>query len=300
LFRAFGKILSFKSVILIRVTLTRHRSYDLIALIRRQDAPDGPDLGEAMPNLGKESKQILALLKQFAEVGISQVQIENTLGLNHSQSDRRRRNLRSRYIIECRYVKPPGEWRHFYKGERDISLDDAPISGRLRAEALMKARGRCPMCGRTTTEDGIKLVVDHKIPREWGGNTEHDNLWAICRECNAGKKNHFASFDPEVMKRFMNEKSVHVRIGELLKAFHGEFIPSDLIEFVANQDDWKKRTRELRYLGWNVPNRKKKIGTRVRSFYAARTWKKWPPDPSGAIRRYEINRARRNRTKNGN
>jgi 5-methylcytosine-specific restriction endonuclease McrA len=250
-----------------------------------------------MPKLSKEREQILALLKQFAEVGISQVQIEKTLGLNHSQSDRRRRDLKGRHIIECRYVKPPGEWRHFYKGERKVALDDAPISGRLRAAALMRARGRCPMCGRTTTEDGIKLVVDHKTPREWGGKTEDDNLWAICHECNAGKKNHFANLDPEVMKRFMPEKSVHVRIGELLKTYQGEFVPSALIEVVANQDDWKKRTRELRYLGWNIQIRKAKIGTRVGSFYAARTWKDWPRDPTGAIRRYETNRARKNRAK---
>jgi len=32
------------------------------------------------------------------------------------------------------------------------------------------------------------LVVDHKIPREWGGETVSENLEAICEDCNAGKK----------------------------------------------------------------------------------------------------------------
>jgi len=252
--------------------------------------------------LNREHLRILALLKEHAEQGISQVDIEKKLGLAHSQSDRRRRELNSQYLIEGKNVEVSNaqgetirEYRYFYKGIKETPLDSDPINLRLRAEARAKARGRCGMCGRTIEEDHIKLVVDHKIPREWGGKTESDNLWAICEECNHGKKNHFAHYDQDVMKRVMHHKSVHVRIGELLKAFEGEPVPGDLIEFVANQDDWKKRTRELRYLGWKVIISKKKLGSRVKSFYAVKTWKEWPSDPTASIRRYEAVRAERNR-----
>ena len=138
-----------------------------------------------MPNtprkLNEEHDKILNLLKAHAADGISEISIEKALGLDHSQTDRRRRDLNSRYIVEARYVKiegQRGEWRHFYLGERDIQLDDNPITSRDRAVALGKAKGRCSMCGRTIAEDRIKLVVDHKIPREWGGRTVDDNLWA--------------------------------------------------------------------------------------------------------------------------
>jgi len=33
------------------------------------------------------------------------------------------------------------------------------------------------------------------------------------------------------------------------KAFKGKNVSMDTLEFVANQDDWKKHVRELRYLG---------------------------------------------------
>jgi len=62
--------------------------------------------------------------------------------------------------------------------------------------------------------------VDHKKPRDWGGTSDRDNLWAICEDCNAGRKAYFSSLHVEVelMKRVTAHKSVHVRIGELLKA----------------------------------------------------------------------------------
>lgn len=34
----------------------------------------------------------------------------------------------------------------------------------------------------------MKLTMDHKFPIVEGGETEEDNLWALCRDCNAGKR----------------------------------------------------------------------------------------------------------------
>lgn len=97
----------------------------------------------------------------------------------------------------------------------------------------------------------------------------------------------------------MAHESIHVRLGETLKAFKGEAVPAATLEFVANQDDWKKRVRELRYLGWEIKtfNRKLSRGGRVSSYYRVTKYSPWPEDPTGVIRQYERDRAGRNRAK---
>jgi hypothetical protein len=140
------------------------------------------------------------------------------------------------------------------------------------------------------------LVVDHKIPREWGGETVPENLEAICEECNLGKKAYFESVDAEWMRGVMGQKSVHIRLGEILKAFKGDPVDAATLEFVANQDDWKKRLRELRYLGWEIETFNRRISEiRVSSFYRLVRSRPWPADPTGIIRQYERDRAQRNR-----
>jgi hypothetical protein len=152
------------------------------------------------------------------------------------------------------------------------------------------------MCGRTINRHGITLVVDHRIPIDWGGTNDPSNLWAICEECNAGKKHHFASQDQELMRKVIHHESVHVRIGELLKVNAGKPVAGQMIEFVAGQDDWMKRTRELRYLGWVIAvSRSKNAAGKVQAFYTLKKHADWPRDPTGWIRRYERERAQANR-----
>src|SRR5207249_10744590 len=59
---------------------------------------------------------------------------------------------------------------------------DLSLSLKARAEILLLADARCEMCGRTIQEHPISLVVDHRIPRDWGGGNLAENLWAICEE----------------------------------------------------------------------------------------------------------------------
>jgi hypothetical protein len=151
------------------------------------------------------------------------------------------------------------------------------------------------MCGRSVGEDGVKLQVDHKVPQAWGGSDEVDNLWALCVECNHGKKDLFASQD-DTVKKVLKHDSIHMRIGELLKLNFNEWVPAELIEFVANQDDWKKRTRELRYLGWKIDVTKRKHESgRVKSFYRLSKFDEWPENPTKWIREFEEKRAVANR-----
>jgi hypothetical protein len=243
-------------------------------------------------------KRMVALLQAHPE-GLTEGELREKLNVptdGMAQFGRRRRELYNWFDIER--VTRGRDHVYRFVGERGIPLDAQPISQSLRAKILWRDRSRCRMCGRTPQEDGIKLHIDHKIPRDWGGKTEEDNLWSLCDECNAGKKNHFASQDSDLMRKVMIDKSVHVRIGELLKAYGGKLVPSDLIDFVANRDDWPKRTRELRYLGWKITVIKRKNDRgRVKAWYRLDESKPWPDNPTLFIQEYERNRAKRNKNK---
>jgi hypothetical protein len=147
---------------------------------------------------------------------------------------------------------------------------------------------RCVQCGRTPAEDHVKLHVDHKIPQAWGGTNDPDNLQALCSECNEGKKDYYASFDnqaPVILKAFTYDE-VHVRIGEALKAAYPEKLRGDLLERVASakqfQEDWQKRLRELRLLGWNIKPKRQSEQGRTVTYY--QLMEPAPPWPDGSVR----------------
>lgn len=249
-----------------------------------------------MAGLSKISLQILEVMKQHPK-GITEGEIREMLRIpptDQANFGRRRRELNYAYVIEK--VQDGPRVLYVYKGPRTKPRDTSGISIRLRAQVLHMARGRCGNCGRSIEKHGIVLVADHKVPREWGGETAAENLWAICEECNSGKKNYFKSVDADWMRKVMVHKSVHVRLGETLKAFDGQPVPASTLEFVANQDDWKKRVRELRYLGWEIKtfNRKLSEGGRISSYYQLLKASPWPDDPTRVIRKYERDRAERN------
>lgn len=167
------------------------------------------------------------------------------------------------------------------EAQLDVSKADPKISKTLRAEVLKDQR--CAMCGRTPSDDGVKLHVDHKVPREWGGTSDIDNLQALCSECNEGKKAYFSTFDAdaEKIRAALTYSEPHKRIGELLKAFEPAEVRTDLIELVASaqqyQSEWRKRLRELRELGWKItPRKQKDEAGRVRVYWRLDHWEPWP------------------------
>lgn len=147
------------------------------------------------------------------------------------------------------------------------------------------------MCGRTPLTDKVRLVVDHKLPRAWGGTNDLENLQPLCEDCNGGKKDHFKTFDryTDQIRQAATHDEPQRRIGELLLAFGpGVWIPSDLIGAVASakefQDDWQRRLRDLRYIGWDYSHRNQRENGRVRSYYRLTRSAPWPPDIIGAIK----------------
>ena len=247
------------------------------------------------------TREIYAFLHRRRDNPPTMVEIRaymaNKQGGDKSQTDRRLRSLRERGLdVPAEVIK--GEHRYVLKGWRPggARKTGPNISAKVKAQVL--APKRCVQCGKTPLEDGVKLVVDHKVPQEWGGGDEIENLQPLCEECNGGKKAWFATYDhhaTEIQKAILHEE-VHRRIGELMKAFEGEWVYTELIGIVASaqafQEDYQKRLRELRTLGWDLPVQKRhNEGARVRTYYKCAHWEPWPDGPIiSEIRRIEKER----------
>ena len=63
---------------------------------------------------------------------------------------------------------------------RPLETRPLPISARLMAEVLAPAR--CAQCGRTPVRHGVVLNVDLRVPLDWGGTNDPENLQAVIRQ----------------------------------------------------------------------------------------------------------------------
>jgi 5-methylcytosine-specific restriction endonuclease McrA len=240
-----------------------------------------PDRLDQLP-ISYQAREIYRLLFEHQHQPLTMQEIRSLLPALGAQEqlDRRRRELNRYFVIERTNSSAGTCYRLVDTRGRSLAADSG-ISERTRAEVLR--HGRCVMCGRTALDDDIRLQIDHKIPKEWGGSDDVDNLQPLCEECNRGKKNLFASYSAhtDAIRASIGHDSVHVRIGELLKAFDGDWVRSDVIDLVASrpgdfQEDWQRRIRELRDLGWEYETRKEREEGRVRSSYRLTRAAPWP------------------------
>lgn len=258
----------------------------------------GNQLAIRMTQSNRKLQKILLDILQQNPQGLSIHDIRERLPDDvgtQSELNKRVRELRYKHDI------PYQSGKYFYRGVRKVPLDGQGVSSKLRAAVLNKAHGRCEMCGRTIAEDEIKLQVDHKIPHNWGGPTELDNLWAVCDLCNSGKRDFFKSFNDAEMTSLVKIESVHGRLAEVLRLRDGEDVPSWFLEFVANvndfQDDWHRRLRELRLLGIKYSYKRTRLPSgKVQSTYRLEQWQPLPPDPTGEIRKIEREKEREKRS----
>jgi 5-methylcytosine-specific restriction endonuclease McrA len=163
---------------------------------------------------GAIHRKMAELLRQNPS-GLTSGQLREKLGLDpteQAQLDRRRRELRYWYDIEKK--TSGGETLYVIRGERTTPFETGGISLQKKAAVLGAAHGRCQMCGKTIERHGITLVVDHKIPRDWGGTNEDENLWAICEECFTGKSENFQDY--KCALRWIGNSFAHdiIRAGE--------------------------------------------------------------------------------------
>jgi 5-methylcytosine-specific restriction endonuclease McrA len=164
------------------------------------------------------------------------------------------------------------------------TAETAAVPSRLAAQIKHIANGRCQMCGKTIRDDGIRLDVDHRVPRKWGGRSEADNLWAICSGCNNAKQAFFETLPNSVMEKCMSPTEVWIRLGECLKAFEGKICPRSLLEVVGQDDEWTRRLRELRDLGWQIDHvRDPNAKGRYRHAYRLRRWAPLPSSVATAV-----------------
>lgn len=213
----------------------------------------------------------------------------DALGEDQEHVGRRLRELRRHFDIAA-VPQPDGEPRYELRGwSEKAPPDPGGISRRLRAQVL--APQRCAQCGRSPLTHGVVLQVDHKIPLAWGGTNEPENLQPLCEDCNHGKRDYYRTYEAhaDAVRAAIGWDEPQKRIGELLKAFGtDEWVPSELLGLVASakeyQEDWQRRLRDLRFLGWEYEHQNRhNEGARVRSYYRLRRWLPWPADVRAAI-----------------
>jgi HNH endonuclease len=221
--------------------------------------------------------------------------VANALGEDQSQTDRRIRELRRYFEIEAAWID--NQSRYLLRGWSPTRPPNSGIAISLRRRAEVLAPQRCAQCGRKPLEDHVKLVVDQKVPLSWGGDNEPENLQPLCEECSAGKRDYFRSFEAhaEQIRAAIGYDEPQKRIGELLRAFDGRWVRSDLLGIVASaknfQDDWQRRMRDLRFLGWDYQHEKRyDEGSRVWTYYRLTKSDAWPENIPQAIRAEEAER----------
>jgi hypothetical protein len=86
----------------------------------------------------------------------------------------------------------------------------------------------------------------------WGGTTEESNLWAVCEQCNQGKRDFFSDQNAALMRKVMAESSAKGRILALFKSCVGKKIDKSQLMVVSRISEWARRVRELRDEGWDI------------------------------------------------
>jgi hypothetical protein len=86
----------------------------------------------------------------------------------------------------------------------------------------------------------VVLEVDLKVPPEWGGIADPENLQPLCEDCLKGKRQYqetYASYSEQI-RHAADFDEPQRRIGELLLALRDEWVPSELIGIVASAKEY--------------------------------------------------------------
>ncbi len=219
-----------------------------------------------------------------AEIGLF-LQVSASTDTSVSRALRRLRDY-----FDIAPVTLHGAERYQLRGWAGIrpTVEMLPVSSRLRAQILAPAR--CAQCGRMPVQHGVVLNVDMRVPPDWGGTNDPENLQPLCEECSEGKRQYLQTYaaHSEQIRHAASFDEPQRRIGELLKALAGDWVPTDLIGIVASakeyQEDYQRRIRDLRYLGWEYEQTKRHHeGARVKVYYRLVRSAPWPDNIRAAI-----------------
>jgi 5-methylcytosine-specific restriction endonuclease McrA len=267
--------------------------------------PDDPDLKRLLP--GSEVREAYRFLFGRRTNPPTMIdwreESQRIFGKANAQTDRRLRDVRPAFFVD---TEQRGRDHHYVLVGRNADYvpgSDAPINGKLEAQVYEEHGRFCAMCG-LGPKDGVKLQIDHRVPRSWGGLTEVSNLEPLCTRHNHGKKAYIESLDPyaDAIRASIGLPTPWERIGELLRQFAsaGQPVPSSLLPVVGREThkgDPARRLRDLRVvLGWDIKAEKKKVDGVTDVAYRLVAARPWPPEgPHEAIKAYERDRKRRKR-----
>ncbi len=114
-----------------------------------------------------ETQDIRATLTKKARISFKQsIPLKGEKNISFSNVSR---VVSSRVTLALRYI-----------------LGNGSLSNNMRYDILKRDNYICQLCGRNV-QDGIKLEIDHKIPKSRGGSNSTENLWTLCFDCNRGK-----------------------------------------------------------------------------------------------------------------
>lgn len=141
-----------------------------------------------------------------------------------------------------------------------------PIDNRLKYAVLQRDNSTCQRCGANIhNTPNVKLVIDHKIPVELGGETTIDNLWTLCSDCNGGKQAFFQDENAEQVKTIMQMNSASKRIKAYFELYPNTIIEPMKLSTIANVRDWERTLRLVRQkenmnIEWIRPNEENPMG----------------------------------------
>lgn len=119
------------------------------------------------------------------------------------------------------------------------------IPGNIRYFILQRDDSKCQRCGKGIG-DGVTLEIDHKLPVDWGGTNESNNLWTLCHICNGGKKNLYSDLNSSVMKEVSKEISGYGKIVTFFKLNPNKLVEPFQIEVISGIRDWTRTIRLIR------------------------------------------------------
>jgi hypothetical protein len=121
------------------------------------------------------------------------------------------------------------------------------IDNKLKYAVLQRDNSTCQRCGANihNTPD-VKLVIDHKIPVELGGDTTIDNLWTLCNDCNGGKQAFFTDRHTDRIKEIMEYNSAAKRLQAYFELYPNQIIDPIKLQVIANVRDWERTLRMVR------------------------------------------------------
>ena len=154
---------------------------------------------------------------------------------------------------------------HLHKRRSNHSARGRMLAKQTVCTCCLLALNVSGKCLSIYNTPNVKLVIDHKIPVELGGDTTIDNLWTLCSDCNGGKQAFFSDPKAEEVKEIMKMSSASKRLAAYFELYPNVVIEPIKLQSIANVRDWERTLRMVRTnkgmdISWIRPNTKYPMG----------------------------------------